>query len=141
MPISTEQENPGQAMAAYFREHGAKNVGIWLPKPRERVDDDFSLAELRDARGFYFSGGDQTRGMGLLRGTKALEVIRKRLARRGGDRRIVGRRRADVEGDDRRRGPRRGRSAPAASRPRRASASRATGSPTSTSSPAPACSG
>ena len=78
MPISTEQENPGQAMAAYFREHGAKNVGIWLPQPRERVDDDFSLSELRDARGFYFSGGDQTRGMGLLRGTKALEVIRKR---------------------------------------------------------------
>ena len=39
LPISTSvQENPGQAMAEFFREHGAKNVGIWIPKSREEAD-------------------------------------------------------------------------------------------------------
>jgi cyanophycinase len=64
-------------MAAYIREHGATDVGIWLPKSQAEADADASLAELRAARGLYFSGGDQTRGMKLLRGTRALEVIRE----------------------------------------------------------------
>jgi cyanophycinase len=77
MPISTSQKDPGQAMAAFIREQGAKNVGIWIPKSQEDADTPESLAELKAARGFYFSGGDQTRGMALLRKTKALEAIRE----------------------------------------------------------------
>lgn len=78
LPISTSvKESPGQSMADFFREHGAKNVGIWIPKSREEADREESLAELKAARGFYFGGGDQKRGMGLLLGTKALLVIRE----------------------------------------------------------------
>src|SRR4029079_9290507 len=55
MPISTEQQNPGREMSSFSREQGAKNVGIWLPAAKERADDEASLAELRAARGFYFS--------------------------------------------------------------------------------------
>jgi cyanophycinase len=78
LPISTSsKDNPGQPMADYFREHGAKNVAIWIPKSKEEADREESLAELRAARGFYFGGGVQTRGMDLLRGTKALQVIRE----------------------------------------------------------------
>jgi cyanophycinase len=76
MPISTAQENPGVEMAAYIRAQGAKDVGIWLP-PKDEIDSPASLEALRAARGLYFSGGDQTRGMALLRGTKALDVIRE----------------------------------------------------------------
>jgi cyanophycinase len=83
LPISTSStENPGRSMASFFQEHGAKNVGIWIPKSKEEADGEASLAALKAARGFYFGGGDQKRGMNLLHGTKALEVIRK--AHRGG---------------------------------------------------------
>lgn len=75
MPISTATENPGQDMAARLRGHGAQDVGIWLPAKKD-VDSAASLDTLRAARGLYFTGGDQTRGMALLRGTKAIEVIR-----------------------------------------------------------------
>jgi cyanophycinase len=79
LPISTSvTENPGQAMAALLRQHGAKDVGVWIPKSREEADTAESLAALRAARGLYFGGGDQKRGMGLLSGTKALGVIRER---------------------------------------------------------------
>jgi cyanophycinase len=76
MPISTAQKDPGAGMAELLRKHGAMNVGIWLPA-KDAVDGDAPLAALREARGLYFSGGDQTRGMALLRGTKAIEVIRE----------------------------------------------------------------
>lgn len=78
LPISTQQENPGQAMAAFFRENGGTDVGIWLPGKPADIDSEASLSALREARGLYFSGGDQKRGMTLLRGTKALEEIRAR---------------------------------------------------------------
>jgi cyanophycinase len=77
LPISTAQPNPGQAMAALLREHGARNVKVWIGLTPDAVDSEASLAELGTARGLYFGGGDQTRGMALLRGTKALEAIRE----------------------------------------------------------------
>jgi cyanophycinase len=76
VPISTVQANPGQAMAEFIREGGGKNVGVWIPT-RSSIDSDESLNELRSARGLYFTGGNQNRGMNLLRGTKAVEVIRE----------------------------------------------------------------
>lgn len=79
LPISTSvKDDPGREMAKFIREQGATNVGVWIPKSQQDADAEASLSELRAARGFYFGGGDQKRGMTLLRGTKALEVIRER---------------------------------------------------------------
>jgi cyanophycinase len=77
LPISTGAEKPGQAMSAYFREQGARRVDIWNPADAAAADRPESLAALEGARGLYFGGGDQARGMAKLKGTHALAAIRR----------------------------------------------------------------
>ncbi|HYC78822.1 MAG TPA: cyanophycinase [Planctomycetota bacterium] len=77
LPLSTGAEKPGEGAAAFFREQGARDVAIWNPADAAEADLPERLAQLDGARGFYFGGGDQARGIAKLRGTRALEAIRR----------------------------------------------------------------
>lgn len=82
-PLSTGAERPGEAMAQFFRDQGARDVAIWNPADAAEADRPERLAEIAAARGVYFGGGDQSRGMAKLRGTRALAALRDVVARGG----------------------------------------------------------
>src|SRR5919107_4120061 len=66
---SDDPQRSGEGYAALFREMGAKEADWLRVERREEANAEEALSLLREATGFYITGGDQGRLVRLLVGT------------------------------------------------------------------------
>lgn len=77
--ITTATEYPqevGDEYKALFSAIGASSVGVLYIKDREAANDSQQIAEIENASGIFFTGGDQLRLTSILGGSKIEAAIR-----------------------------------------------------------------